>query len=147
MPKRAIWVLVLLLGVGAAGFLNLETTGASPQEGPMQLPLAYVPSGRHMFKEYCAACHGADGKGRGPASASLRVPPVDLTTLSQRHGGNFPEEYVTHVLRFGPGVSAHGSAEMPVWGPIFQDIEHYNEAAVRQRIKNLCEYLESIQEK
>jgi mono/diheme cytochrome c family protein len=147
MPKRAISVLVVLLGVGAAGFLNLGTTEATQQEGPVQLPLAYVPSGRQMFKEYCAACHGANAKGRGPASASLRVPPADLTTLSRRHGGAFPEEYVTHVLRFGPGLSAHGSSEMPVWGPIFQDVEHYNEAAVRQRIKNLCEYLESIQEK
>lgn len=115
MPKRAMWILVLLLGAGVAGFLNSETTGAAHQEGPMQLPLAYVPSGRQMFKEYCAACHGADGKGRGPASASLRVPPADLTTLSQRYAGNFPVKYVTHVLRFGPGVSAHGSGEMPVW--------------------------------
>lgn len=147
MPKRAISVLVFFLGVGAATLLNLGTTEATQQEGPMQLPLAYVPSGRQMFKEYCAACHGANAKGRGPASASLRVPPADLTALSRRHGGIFPEEYVTHVLRFGPGVSAHGSSGMPVWGPIFQDVEHYNEAAVRQRIKNLCEYLESIQEK
>jgi len=38
-------------------------------------------------------------------------------------------------------------AEMPVWGPIFQDMELHNEAAVRQRIKNLMpEYLESIQQ-
>jgi len=31
--------------------------------------------------------------------------------------------------------------------PLFQYLENYNEAAVRQRIKNLCDYLESIQEK
>jgi hypothetical protein len=36
---------------------------------------------------------------------------------------------------------------MPVWGPIFRYLENYNEAAVRQRIKNLCDFLESIQEK
>ncbi len=34
---------------------------------------------------------------------------------------------------------------MPVWGPIFQYLDNYNEAAVRQCIKNLCEFLESIQ--
>jgi len=147
MPKRAISVLVFLLGVGAVGFLNLEATGATRQEGPSQLPPAYVPSGHQMFKEYCAACHGADGKGRGPVAASLRVVPADLATPALRYGGTFPEEYVTHVLRFGPGFSAHGSSEMPVWGPIFRDLEHYKEAAVRQRIKNLCDYLESIQEK
>jgi hypothetical protein len=50
-------------------------------------------------------------------------------------------------LRFGPGLFSHGSSEMPVWGPIFQYLDNYDEAAVRQRIKNLCDYLESIQEK
>ena len=48
MPKRAISVLVVPLGVGAAGFLNRGTTEATQQEGPMQLRLAYVPSGRQM---------------------------------------------------------------------------------------------------
>jgi hypothetical protein len=52
---------------------------------------------------------------------------------------------IENIVR--PGYSAHGSSEMPVWGPIFQYLENYNEAAVRQRIKNLCDYLESIQEK
>jgi mono/diheme cytochrome c family protein len=117
------------------------------QEDKRQLPPAYVPPGHQMYKEYCAACHGSDGKGCGPVAGSLRNRPPDLTTLAKRHGGNFPEEYVTHVLRFGPGFSAHGSSEMPVWEPIFQDLENYNEAAVRHRIKNLCEYLESIQER
>ena len=67
--------------------------------------------------------------------------------MAKRYGGTFPTNYVTSVLRFGPGFSTHGSSEMPVWGPIFQYLDNYNEAAVRQRIKNLCEYLEFIQEK
>jgi mono/diheme cytochrome c family protein len=112
-----------------------------------QLPPTYVPSGKVMYKQYCAACHGANGKGHGPATPTLNVRVPDLTTLSKRHGGKFPFEYVESVLRFGPGFGAHGSSEMPVWGPIFQYLENYNEAAVRQRIRNLCEYLESIQEK
>ena len=100
-----------------------------------------------MFKQYCAACHGADGKGRGPATPTLNVRVPDLTTLTKRHDGKFPFEYIESVLRFGPGFSAHGSSEMPVWGPIFQYLENYNEAAVRQRIRNLCDYIESIQQR
>ena len=119
------------------------TRGAAIQES--ELPPVYVPPGRQMYKDHCAACHASDGKGHGPVARSLRKTPSDLTTLAKRHGGMFPEEYVTNVLRFGFGFSAHGSSEMPVWGPIFQYEERYNEAAVRQRIKNLCEYLESIQ--
>ena len=113
-----------------------------------KLPPTYVPSGKTMYKQYCAACHGADGKGRGPAAAeSLKTRPPDLTTLAKRHDGKFPYDYVTSVLRFGPGFSAHGSSAMPVWGPIFQYLDNYDESAVRQRIKNLCDYLESMQEK
>jgi mono/diheme cytochrome c family protein len=112
-----------------------------------QFPPAYVPSGKAMYKQYCAACHGADGKGRGPATPTLNTRVPDLTTLAKRHDDKFPFDYVESILRFGPGLAAHGSYEMPVWGPIFQYLENYNEAAVRQRIRNLCDFLASIQQK
>jgi mono/diheme cytochrome c family protein len=112
-----------------------------------QLPPTYVPPGKQTYREYCAACHGFDGKGGGPAASSLNRKPPNLTTLSKRHGGKFPDEYVKGVLLFGPGYSAHGASEMPVWGPIFRYVENYNEAAVRQRIKNVCDFIESIQER
>jgi mono/diheme cytochrome c family protein len=151
MITRITLVLVLLLMICAEGAGNLQsspfTATFTQEDGKVEFPPAYVPSGRQMYREYCAACHGSDGKGRGPVATSLRKPPPNLTTLARMHGGNFPREYVTNVLRFGPGYSAHGSSEMPVWGTIFQYFENYNESAVRQRIKNLCDYLESIQEK
>lgn len=117
-----------------------------PDMDDKQLPPAYVPSGKAMYRQYCAACHGTLGKGGGPASPSLNTRPPDLTTLARRHDGKFPHEYVAGVLRFGPGFSSHGSSEMPVWGPIFQYLDNYDENAVRQRIKNLTDYLQSIQE-
>ena len=112
-----------------------------------QLPPSYDPSGKAMFKKNCASSHGADAKGHGPASPTLNTRVPDLTTLSKRHDGKFPFEYVSNTLRFGPGFSAHGSKDMPVWGPIFQYLDNYDEAAVRQRIRNLCDYLESLQQK
>jgi mono/diheme cytochrome c family protein len=133
-------ICALLVALCVAAYQN-------PLASKRQLPPSYVPSGKAMFKQYCAACHGADAKGHGPATPSLNTRPTDLTTLTKRHDGKFPFEYVTGVLRFGPGLSAHGASEMPVWGPIFQYLDNYDEAAVRQRIKNLCDYLESIQEK
>jgi mono/diheme cytochrome c family protein len=111
------------------------------------LPSNYVPSGNVMYKEYCAVCHGVSGKGHGPFAPVLKVPPADLTTLAKRHDGKFPYDYVSDVLRFGPGPTIlHGSADMPTWGPIFQYLDKNNEFAVRQRIKNLCDYLASLQE-
>ena len=138
--RQSTLLCVLLVVVCAAAQQN-------PVVDKTQLPPTYVPSGKAMYKQYCAACHGADGKDRGPAAASLNTRPSDLTTLAKRHGGKFPYDSVASVLRFGPGFSAHGSSEMPVWGPIFQYLDNYDESAVRQRIKNLCDYLESMQEK
>lgn len=118
----------------------------TPGTNKPQFPRNYLPSGEQMFKDYCSACHGEDGKGRGPVSAYLTKQPSDLTTLSKNRGGTFPEQYVATILSFGPGLRVHRTSEMPVWGPTFQQLDNYNEAAVQHRIQRLCEYLESIQE-
>ena len=110
-----------------------------------QLPPTYLPTGQQMYVFYCAACHGTNAKGHGPAAAMLRTPPPDLTALSKRHLGTFPREYVMNVLEFGPGVPAHGSSDMPTWGPIFRYYDKQNERVVQQRIKRLCDYLASLQ--
>lgn len=110
--------------------------------------LKAVPSGRQIYREYCADCHGLEAKGDGPYAPMLKVPPPNLTTLSKRHDGKFPYDYVSDVLRFGPGPTIlHGSAEMPTWGPIFQYLDKNDERFVRQRIKNLSNFLASLQEK
>jgi mono/diheme cytochrome c family protein len=112
-----------------------------------QLPPNYIPSGAVMYEQYCGACHGANGKGGGPAAVSLKVPPPDLTMLAKRHDDKFPYDYVSKVLLFGPGTTAHGSPSMPTWGPIFGIVDRLNARAVQLRVKNLSDYLASIQEK
>ena len=131
----------MLIFAGAAG------AQSKPPAQPGPIPANFVPTGKEMFKQYCAACHGLDAKGHGPARAALKIPAADLTTLTKRHGGEFPYDLVTNVLRFGPGVAAHGSSDMPTWGGIFQYMDNYNQAVVQKRIKNLCDYLVSLQEK
>ena len=139
--RSTLLLSILLLAAGAVG------AQARPGIDQDQLPPNFVPSGKTMFKDYCAACHGMDAKGRGPARSSLKVPAADLTTLAKRHGGQFPYDYVENILRFGPGVAAHGSSDMPTWGPIFQYLDNYNQATVLKRIKNLSDYIASLQEK
>jgi mono/diheme cytochrome c family protein len=140
MAMRPIVLLSVLLCV-------VSVSGQSAADDP-QLPSGYVPSGKVMYKQYCASCHGLDATGHGPASTLLKVPPANLTTLANRHGGKFPYEYVSGVLRFGVGPTIlHGSSDMPIWGPIFEYFDKNNERIVQQRIKNLCDYLASLQEK
>jgi len=74
----------------------------------------------------------------------VAVQPPDLTTLAERHGGKFPYDYVARVLRFGPGTAAHGSSDMPTWGPIFQIMDN-SDAHAKDRLRNLSDYLGSLQ--
>ena len=103
-------------------------------------------SGAAMFKQYCAVCHGVGGKGDGPAASALKQAPLNLSTLAKRHGGEFPDDYVTNVLRNGVMVPVHGDAEMPVWGPLFSTINS-DPALVSMRIANLTAYVKSLQVK
>jgi mono/diheme cytochrome c family protein len=82
-------------------------------------------SGADLYKQFCASCHGADLKGNVPAPPPpppYRKPP-DLTTLSKRHKGKFPDGYVTNVLKNGVIMPAHGPAQMPIWGTDFKTVE------------------------
>ena len=98
-----------------------------------------------MYKTYCASCHGVDGKGHGPAAEALTVPPADLTVLKQKSGGTFPSGRVTRVIEGADNITAHGSTDMPTWGPIFHSLDPSNSALTKLRIANLTKYIESMQ--
>jgi mono/diheme cytochrome c family protein len=138
LAAAALWV------AAAAGSIIPLALGAPAID---EIPATYIPSGEAMYKQYCAACHGPEGTGDGPAAFTLKTQPADLSTLTARHMGTFPREYVENILRFGPGLKAHGSSDMPTWGSIFQLIDKNNESAVQQRIKNLTNYIASLQKK
>ena len=42
-------------------------------------------------------------------------------------------------------MPAHGPAEMPVWGTEFAGNERLNKGQVEQRVKNLTNYIKSLQ--
>lgn len=113
------------------------------------VPITNTPSnsGKEMFNSYCAACHGKDGKGNGPAASSMKTAPTDLTTLAKNSGGKYPSSHVAAVIRGQATTASHGSQDMPVWGPLFSSISQGHEAQVQQRITNLDSYIESLQAK
>jgi mono/diheme cytochrome c family protein len=104
--------------------------------------------GHDLFKFYCATCHGRDGRGEGPAAQSLKIPPADLTRLARRNNGTFPRTRVEQFVAHGGDAStpAHGSAEMPVWGPVFLGLDP-SDIRAKTRITNLVDYVASIQVK
>ena len=152
MKSIATWAGVVLF---ALLFSTATLTMAQQSETTIKketIKNTSAASGEEMYKEYCAVCHGKDAKGNGPAAAALKMPPPDLTTLSQRHGGKYPATYVESVLKFGAKTfPAHGAKDMPIWGPLFGsisfDINGIDALQVTQRIHNLTQYIESVQAK
>lgn len=104
-------------------------------------------NGKLMYTSYCAPCHGADGRGNGPVASALKQKPADLTSLARINGGKFPSSHIVTVLEFGSEMPVHGTAQMPVWGPVLgkMDQQHPDERLLR--ISNLSQYLRSMQAK
>jgi mono/diheme cytochrome c family protein len=105
-----------------------------------------LKAGAATYRQYCAVCHGTTGKGDGPAASALKVRPPDLTTLARRHDGKFPNAYFSDVLRNGVNVPAHGTAEMPIWGPLFLSLDSSFQSQFNRRIADLTNYIKSLQE-
>jgi len=99
-----------------------------------------------MFQAYCAACHGKQGKGDGPAARALKAVPADLTRISARNGGKFPTVKVRRYIEGLDELAAHGSRDMPVWGQAFRGVATGGQAGVQLRVEALARYLESIQQ-
>lgn len=102
-------------------------------------------AGATTFKAYCAQCHGIGGKGDGPAAKALKIPPADLTQISKRHEGKFPADLVKQTVTGENVIAAHGTRDMPMWGPVLRSVD--DRATTELRLNNLLTYLESIQEK
>jgi mono/diheme cytochrome c family protein len=149
MSSRFVSLAVLV--VVAVSLCVSAQTAAAPPQGTTptvkHVPASYTDptSGKEMFNAYCASCHGKDGKGDGPAAPALKMPATNLTTLAVKNGGTFPAAHIAAMIQGESGTPAHGSKDMPVWGPVFMSIGGHSAAQVQLRIRNLTKYLESLQ--
>jgi mono/diheme cytochrome c family protein len=140
LPARLVKALLLVL-IASSTVLLAQTTGRT------RPPLVIrSTAGTDLFAFYCASCHGRDGTGSGPVAGALKTPPPDLTRLAQRHGGAFPRQRVEAFVTNDGAVlsSAHGTSDMPVWGPIFRGLDP-SDTLTSVRIGNLVAHIESMQ--
>jgi mono/diheme cytochrome c family protein len=88
MITRITLILVFLLMICAEGAGNPQSNpsaaASTSKDDKVQFPPEYVPSGRQMYKEYCAACHGSDGKGRGPVAPQIAAESDDTRSSAWR---------------------------------------------------------------
>ncbi|MFZ0136544.1 MAG: cytochrome c [Candidatus Sulfotelmatobacter sp.] len=149
MPiRKFIPVLPVLIVFTCMTFAQGQTQDQSkPTIQHVTVKPTSAASGKEMYTSYCAVCHGTDGKGGGPAASALKTPPADLTLLSKNNGGKYPAMKVSSILRGTSDLAAHGSKDMPVWGPLFRSMSSGHESEVQQRVSNLTQYIETLQAK
>ncbi len=145
--KFTHWSMNLLYGA----VLTLISAASLPAIAEDELPTA-----TQDFQNYCAQCHGAEGRGDGPMAAELQTAPSDLTRIAARNDGVFSSEDVYYTIEGLDMSVSHVAGDMPVWGFWFmgqavgegillEDAEPA-EDRVRDRIEALVDYLETLQE-
>ncbi len=142
--RTQLSAIILFLFAAAGLMMAQEKSNVTIKKVPA--PQTSPASGKEMYISYCASCHGKDGTGNGPAAPALKMPATNLTTLAKNNKGVFPAAHVSTLLTAGDGP-AHGSADMPIWGPVFRSMKPGDQAQMQQRIVNLTNYLESLQVK
>ncbi len=134
------------LTVTIVGIVMALGTTAAAQGAGDRLPLV-GETGQATFQGHCAPCHGRDGKGDGPVASVLQAAPPDLTTLAIRTGPSFSHaRLAAYLIGRGRRTAAHGTSEMPVWGPLFRELNP-SQTRIDVRLERLVDYLESIQVK
>jgi mono/diheme cytochrome c family protein len=68
--------------------------------------------GQAQFKTYCAACHGDQGKGDGPAAAALNPKPANFSDAA--HAATVTDEYIYNMIKEG-GLANGKSSLMAGW--------------------------------
>jgi mono/diheme cytochrome c family protein len=121
----------LLLSAGCSGpgahFAKSQTLGGK------RASARRLNHGHELFLTYCAACHGVEGDGKGPASIGLRPPPRNFKQgqfkFAAVASGQLPnDEDLLRIVQKG----LHGSAMLP-----WNDVPERDLLDILQYIKTL----------
>lgn len=120
---------------------------------PLHSAADAVEAGKQQFEDKCAVCHGASGIGDGVLAPGLKPRPADLTRISQRNDGTFPDAMVFAKIwgRDGEIITTHRMTAMPAFyiAPVFGSDKEFEDSAGRlspEQIRQVIAYLKNIQE-
>jgi mono/diheme cytochrome c family protein len=140
-----VWIRRVRRGVLIASLMVvLDLMGGT--SGAQQEDVA--EAGKLSYRQYCAVCHGLDGKGTGDMAKLLKVKPADLTQLSAKNDGIFLFWDVYRAIDGRKEIWGHGPRDMPIWGSMLKQEAAPDIGADLQAYARLLEivyYLESIQ--
>jgi mono/diheme cytochrome c family protein len=93
------FVRLIALVAATASFVILATADAQParqEPDPQVLEL-----GKTVYTDQCESCHGAEGKGDGPAARFLQPPARDLSAGEFEYATDGTVEEIAEVVRTG----------------------------------------------
>ncbi len=85
---------------------------------PLPATAANIEAGRTLYARHCAACHGASGRGNGPAGRDLDPPPADLARAGRMR--MMADAYFYWAIAEG---GAQFRTAMPAWKGSLQESE------------------------
>jgi mono/diheme cytochrome c family protein len=118
--RRTALLLLLACGLACKGY-RVEEFREPQKLGGKEISAEVLTEGRRAYVQYCRACHGDAGDGKGPAARGLRPPPRDFTVGTFKFaavpGGSLPHDEDLHrIVHDG----LHGTA-MLAWDGIPDD--------------------------
>ena len=103
--RQLVGAAALSLACGAAG-----ATWATEAVAADDVPAAAMKEAEGIFKTRCTTCHGASGKGDGPAAAGLNPKPRDMTDPAWQK--SVTDEQIEKIIKSG-GPAVGKSPLMP----------------------------------
>lgn len=125
MGRRPAWAgaiaMFVLFGIGTT-LLSSDPThthggGGTAAQNPFPGDPDSIARGEALFAANCAQCHGADGRGDGPAAVGLDPPPAPLTVHVPLHGDGDLFQFISD------GIA--GTA-MPAWADRLSETERWD---------------------
>jgi cytochrome c553 len=118
--RSLLLAVVLVVTSGVSGACGKNSTppppssgspNAKPESGPSHAQADGQPSVAQLtFSTVCAACHGIDGKGNGPAAVALNPKPRDYTDPAWQ--ASITDDQIKETIVKG-GQAVGKSATMP----------------------------------
>ena len=113
MRVRLRWIAVLLIAASAGlTAYYRDLLAAALTANPIAATPESIARGARLFRDNCAVCHGAGGRGDGPAAANLGKRPKDLARIAPPP--IFPDGVVAYRI-------ANGGDVMPAWKAVLSE--------------------------
>jgi putative copper export protein/mono/diheme cytochrome c family protein len=106
-PALALSVIILAVAVPHLDLLFVAAYPTSFFTSPTEFAATAIVHGAKLFAANCVICHGAEGRGDGPAARSLPLRPADLTAEHfWAHSDGELYWYISHGFRAEDGAVA-----------------------------------------